>query len=122
MVVPGLLTLGAGVYNDGRWPIEVDGVSLAPAPRGMFVAERVAIRRNPRFVPLRTLPTQGWRVRIGRGSLGQSFTVTFRARCAGQPPGTFSSPVTQLRFHYRYLGVFARSEDVQLGAPMMLAC
>jgi hypothetical protein len=122
VVSPGLVTLGAGLYNDGRWPVEVDGLGLAPTQRGMFVVARIAIRRNPRLLPLRALPTQGWKVRIKRSSFEEWFTVTFRARCAGQPPGTFSAPITHLRVHYRYLGSFARSEDVQLGAPMMLAC
>jgi hypothetical protein len=52
----------------------------------------------------------------------QSFTVTFRGRCVGQPAGTFSPPVTQMRVHYRYLHVFARSQEIPIVAPLVLSC
>jgi hypothetical protein len=122
VVRPGSMTLAVDVSSNGRWPVRIDDLALAPAADGVFVAERVAIRRNPRFLALRTLPASGWKVRLERDSLGQQFTLTFRARCVGLPRGTYSPPVTQLRLHYRYLRFFARSQDVPLVKPIVLAC
>jgi hypothetical protein len=122
VVRPGLVKIGVDISNDGRWPVQIEGLELAGAPDGMFV-ERVAIRRNPRDIATRPLPQSGWSVPLGgRENWGQEFTVTFDARCNGLPNGTYSSPVTHVRFRYRYLHYFTRTQEVPLMAPMVLAC
>ncbi len=122
IVRPGRVKIGVDISNAGRWPVEIEGVQLAGAPEGMFV-ERVAIRRNPRDIATRPLPHSGWSVPLGgRKNWGQEFTVTFDARCTGLPHGTYSSPVTRMRFRFRYLHYFTRSQEVPLVAPMVLAC
>ena len=122
IVRPGPVRLTVAVSNGGRWPVQIEGVELAGAPEGMIV-ERVAIRRNPRYLPTRALPRSGWSVPLGgRKNWGQEFTVTFDARCDGLPRGMYSPPVQQMRFRYRYLHLFTRSQDVRLMSPMVLAC
>jgi hypothetical protein len=121
VVHPGLVTIRVDVSSNGRWPIRVEGVELVRAPDGMSI-ERIAIRPNSRFLT-RTLPLDGWSVPLGgRKFWGQEFTVTFNARCTGLPRGTYSPPMTRLRFRYHYLRYFTRSQEVPLVAPMVLAC
>jgi hypothetical protein len=115
------VTVAVDVSSKGRWPAQIEALSVAPASDGVFV-ERVAIRRDPRATARRALPTRGWSVPLGGKNWGQEFTVTFDARCDGLPHGTYSPPVTRVRFRYRYLRFFTRSQDVPLMAPMVLAC
>jgi hypothetical protein len=122
VVHPGLVTIRVDVSSNGRWPIRIEGLELALAPNGMSI-ERIAIRPNQRFLATRRLPRSGWSVPLGgRKRWGQEFTVTFNARCTGLPRGTYSSPMTRMRFRYHYLRYFTRSQEVPLVAPMVLAC
>jgi hypothetical protein len=122
VVRPGPVKVSVDVSSSGRWPVEIEGLELAGAPDGMFI-ERIAVRRNMRYLARRPLPLSGWSVPLGgRKNWGQEFTVTFNARCDGLPRGTYSPPVTRMRFRYRYLHYFTRSQEVPLMAPMVLAC
>jgi hypothetical protein len=122
IVRPGPVTLSVDVSNAGRWPVKIEGVELSGAPDGMSV-ERVAVRRNGSSLGRQTLPRSGWSVPLGgRKYWGQEFTVTVDARCDGLPRGTYSAPVREMRFRYRYLRYFTRTQDVPLVAPMVLAC
>src|SRR5262249_33267216 len=122
VVHPGPVTIRVDVSINGRWPIRLEGLSLAPAPEGMFV-KRIAIRRDPQALATRPLPLAGWSVPLGGHThWGQEFTVTFHARCDGLPRGTYAPPVTHVKFRYRYLRYFTRTQEVPLWAPMVLAC
>ncbi len=123
LVRPERTTIRFGVWSDGRWPVDIDGFELESAPPGALVLERVAVR-DPRELPtsMRSLPSRDWKLHVARGEPGFDVNATFRINCDALPAGTYSVPMTQMRVHYRYQHVFARTDNVPLYTSVVLRC
>lgn len=118
VVGPGSFAYVYFISSDGRWPVTVDRVDVDPAS-GLSVE---SVR------PLGRPYSGGGVTAVGRSKLrfarrsDAQLVVRFRADCSVIPAGGYGAPVEVLRFRYRYLRFFSRSQYIPVDDRITLHC